>query len=142
MPSRMMLKLARYALVFAGGIGIGMLAHHLRSTRVHPHAFVFIVRLKFKPGAVTAFVERWAALASHCRQSEENTLTYELCYDLADEDTVMIYERYCSKADLTNIHNKSAPFARLNRWLASANIVLEREVLEYQESNIGYIVRR
>ena len=36
-----------------------------------------------------------------------------MCYDLNDEDTVMIYERYCSKADLTHIHNQSTPFTKV-----------------------------
>eukprot|EP01147_Barroeca_monosierra_P011050 gene11050-3119_t len=133
-----------YSSAFAailGGMVCGWLYHQLRFRKAHPHAFVFVVRIKFKPGAVGQFVERWASLAHHCREKEPNTLTYELCHDLNDSDTVLIYERYCSKADLTQIHNKSGPFIKLNKWLASANIVLERDVLEFQESNIGFITR-
>jgi len=82
------------------------------------NAFVLAVRLKIKPGTLGLFKEKWGALAKHCRSSAEpNCLSYELCVEKEDENSLLIYERYVSEEDLTGTHNASIPFKTFGKWL-------------------------
>ena len=87
------------------------------------------------------FLARWKELADHCYAHEPNTLTYELSISESEADTVIIYERYPTKSELDDPHTKSASFIELNKWMEQADIVDDKEVTSYRESNIGYHVK-
>lgn len=74
---------------------------------IHKGAFVLVITLKLQPGKVKDFLDAWADLAKYCRDNEPRTLTYEAAVSDKDDDTVLIYERYVNKKDLTEVRSKS-----------------------------------
>ena len=80
--------------------------------------YVLAVKLKVVPGTVEALKARWAVLAQNCRSSREpNCLSYELCVSEEDPNTILIYERYKTKEDLTITHNNQAAFKAFGKWM-------------------------
>jgi quinol monooxygenase YgiN len=116
-------KLLPYALgALAGAVLAVALGHILPCPvplkRDSKGVFVLVVRLKLVPGTVEAFKARWAVLAQHCRSSREpNCLSYELIVNEEDKNTVLIYERYVSKEDLTITHNNGEAFKAFGKWV-------------------------
>eukprot|EP00042_Codosiga_hollandica_P025111 m.109533 g.109533 ORF g.109533 m.109533 type:complete len:135 (-) comp51770_c0_seq1:71-475(-) len=102
-------------------------------------AFVYVVRIKTKPGKRDEWLSEWAKLAKHCRNNEPKTLTYEASTSAGDDvDSIMIYERYPTKASLENPHRVSAPFLALKKF---AHLVESASSEEFLETNLGYISR-
>eukprot|EP00055_Hartaetosiga_balthica_P000308 m.136221 g.136221 ORF g.136221 m.136221 type:complete len:157 (-) comp10517_c0_seq1:150-620(-) len=104
----------------------------------HKNVLVLLVHLKFKEGGLSQFLEKWTAVANHCREHEPNTLTYELSRSESDKNSVIIYERYIQKEDLAVTHNTSRPFTKLQEFLVETNIVESKSIEFFYESNIGY----
>ena len=89
-------------------------------------AFVLVIRLKTAPGMAKEWLAAWAPLAAFCRAHEPNTLSYEAAISDKDADVILIYERYVTKADLTEVHQQSALFLAFRAHPAQAH-VLEKE---------------
>eukprot|EP00730_Choanoeca_flexa_P010799 TRINITY_DN2110_c0_g1_i2.p1 TRINITY_DN2110_c0_g1~~TRINITY_DN2110_c0_g1_i2.p1 ORF type:complete len:160 (+),score=34.45 TRINITY_DN2110_c0_g1_i2:67-480(+) len=121
-------------------VGAGIAYYFSRASQPKK-AFVLVIKLKFEKGKRAVFLQQWQSLADYVHANEPNTLTYEASIDTQDDDTLFIYERYISKADLTGPHQNSQAFKQFNFWLEDANIVVEKEVWELQESNVGYAIR-
>lgn len=71
----------------------------------HKGAFVLVISLKLQPGKAKEFLDAWAPLAAYCRLNEPRTLTYEAALSDKEDDTILIYERYVAKHDLTEVRS-------------------------------------
>lgn len=100
---------------------------------------VLIVRIRVKPGCAARFRELWTPLAKYCLASEPGCLSYELSGGESDEDDLVIFERYSTKADLDVVHNSSAAFKEFQAALGAADIILERSRSSYTESGVGFM---
>ena len=103
----------------------------------HTDVFVLAIVLKVAPGRAAEWLARWAELAAHCAAHEPETLTYVACVSDKDPDTILIHERYVAKSSLTEVHQKSAPFAAFGEWARATNIVVSKEGASYIE-RAGY----
>ena len=105
-----------------GGLAAVVLGHFLPCPvplkRLTKKAYVLAVRITLVPGTIGAFTARWAALAAVCRSAAEpNCLSYELCVSEEDPNTILIYERYSTKEDLSITHRNTAAFKAFGKWL-------------------------
>ena len=71
----------------------------------HKGAFVLVITIKLQPGKAKEFIDAWTPLATYCRLHEPRTLTYEAAISDKEDDTVLIYERYVAKHDLTEVRH-------------------------------------
>ncbi len=115
-----------------------------RVRRSPPRVFVLAVSLKLDPaqGGATAWIREFRALAQHCYDAEPRTISYQLCVGEEDpESTILIYERYVTKEDLTGTHHASAPFKALGETIAERypNLILEKTRATYWETEVGYM---
>ena len=103
--------------------------------------FVLMIRLKVKQGKTKEWLDHWKILADYCKQHEPNTVSYEASIsDKEGEDNViLIYERYLAKKDLTDIHQKSAPFLEFQAKMKELDLIESKEGSSYYETNVGYM---
>lgn len=104
----------------------------------HKGVFVLLVNVEFatKENAL-AWLEAFTPLAEHCRLHEPNTLMYEAALDDTTGTKIVIMERYVSKADLTEVHQKSAPFIAFKDHPAQ-QLVINKSGQSYIETNVGF----
>ena len=136
---------------FAQGIlvGAGVAAAALllltRSAKKKPSSvFVLCVRIKLDPkkGGLVAFKESgFPALADHCYKHEPRTLSYILMEGEEDANEILIFERYATKADLTETHHSSAPFKAFGAALAASGLVLSKARETFIETDVGFMER-
>jgi quinol monooxygenase YgiN len=105
-----------------GGLAAVVLGHFLPCPvplkRLTKKAYVLAVRITLVPGTIGAFTARWAAMAAVCRSSAEpNCLSYEMCVSEEDPNTILIYERYVAREDLSITHRNTAAFKAFGKWL-------------------------
>jgi quinol monooxygenase YgiN len=83
---------------------------HPAAPKEHKKVFVLAVRMKLdkSKGGLQAFKEAFTSLAQYCKNSEPNTLSYELCAGEEDENEILIYERYIQKEDLSFITSRTS----------------------------------
>jgi quinol monooxygenase YgiN len=106
----------------------------------HKGVFVLLVNVEFANKEDTAaFLEAFKPLAEHCRLHEPNTLMYEAAVDDSTGTKVVIMERYVSKADLTEVHQKSAPFLAFKDHPVQ-KLVVAKSGQSYLETNVGFAV--
>lgn len=116
-------KLIPYAIGALAGACVAVVLGHVLPCPVplkrnSKGVYVLAVRLTLAPGTLEAFKARWAVLAANCRSSKEpNCLSYELCIKEDEPNTVLIYERYKTKEDLTVTHNAQPAFKAFGKWL-------------------------
>jgi quinol monooxygenase YgiN len=108
--------------------------------------FVLLVSMKLNPamGGLQTFKEAWSRLAADVKKREPNCLSYELCAGEEDENSIIIYERYVSKADLTLTHNEGIAFKAFGKRLGEGELkglVLEKSKEFYVETNVGFMSR-
>ena len=106
-------------------------------------AYVLIVQLAFESvDDKSKFIALWSELADYCRESEPNTLSYELAEsDESNGKSVLIYERYVCKSDLRSVHDTSPLKVALDGKLAAAGVkITEAKFSTFIESNVGYMV--
>ena len=109
--------------------------------------YVLLVQMKLNPalGGAKAFKAAWAALAADVKANEPNCLSYELCEDAADPDSIIIYERYVSPHDLDVTHAAGAAFKAFGKRLNEGELkglVLSREPKRFfWESTEGFMER-
>lgn len=131
-------------LLVAGGALVGAALTRLLSRKPapqHKSAFVLVITLTMESAAAaTEFLEAWRPLAEYCRAHEPETLTYEAAVCDANAAEVLIYERYTSRAGLTEIHQKAAPFLAFKNHAIHSKIVA-KQGKSYYESDIGFVTR-
>ena len=99
-----------------------------------------VIKLKTMPGRAREWIDAWTPLAKYCKEHEPRTLSYEASISDKEPDTVLIFERFVTKADLTDIHQLSAPFIAFRSHPAQS-VVLEKDGHSYYESNVGFMRR-
>ena len=123
------------------GVGGGWLFPHknqLNGELLQPSsAFVLLVHLEFASREDSeAWIKAWEPLGAHCRD-EPGCLTYDAVCDDGDGTRVSIVERYTCKADLTEIHQKSAPFLAF-RAHPVQQLIKSKSGQSYLETNVGF----
>lgn len=104
----------------------------------HPRAFVLLVHLTFATAAdAQTWLEAFRPLAEHCKLHEPRTLMYEAAVSDDDGTKVVIMERYTCKEDLTEVHQKSAPFLAFREHPVQ-KLVVSKSGQSYYEANVGY----
>ena len=103
--------------------------------------FVLMIKLKIKEGRTKEWLDHWQILADYCKSHEPNTVSYEASISdkPGEENVVLIYERYVAKKDLTEIHQKSAPFLEFQTKMKDLDIIESKEGSSYYETNVGYM---
>ena len=129
------------------GLALGSLLSYILQPKRNKYSNVYVlcVKLTLRPGGLDTFKEAWRKLANYCRDFEPNTLSYELLVSEHNEPNgpreVMVFERYITPKDLTDIHHKSEAFLNFNKFLATEcpNLVISKERATYWEQNIGFM---
>ena len=108
--------------------------------------FVLLVQMKLNAamGGAAALKAAWAALAEDVRKSEPNCLSYELCEDVDDPNSIIIYERYLHRSDLEGAHNSGAVFKAFGKRLGEGDLkglVVSKSKSFFVESNVGFMTR-
>lgn len=104
----------------------------------HKKAFVLLVHLEFASAAdAQTWIEAFRPLAEHCKAHEPNTLMYEAAVDDSEGKKVVIMERYTCKEDLTEVHQKSAPFIAFKDHEVQ-KLVVAKSGQSYYEQNVGF----
>ena len=101
---------------------------------------VLLVQLSFSSQADRdSFVASWSPLAAMVYAKEPRCLSYECCFATDDEKTLIIYERYRTKADLDGAHQESLKAHRLVAKKGAAPIT--KSLTHFTETNIGHMDR-
>ena len=108
--------------------------------------FVLLVSMRLNPamGGLKTFKEAWGPLAADVKKREPNCLSYELCSGEEDENSIIIYERYVAKVDLTSTHNEGVIFKAFGKKLGEGELkglVLEKSKSTFYETNVGFMSR-
>eukprot|EP00304_Pavlova_gyrans_P013707 CAMPEP_0206045788 /NCGR_PEP_ID=MMETSP1466-20131121/16855_1 /ASSEMBLY_ACC=CAM_ASM_001126 /TAXON_ID=44452 /ORGANISM="Pavlova gyrans, Strain CCMP608" /LENGTH=124 /DNA_ID=CAMNT_0053420741 /DNA_START=27 /DNA_END=401 /DNA_ORIENTATION=+ len=75
--------------------------------------FMLIVRLSFKTEAgVSQFLNDFSPMAAAVRDSEPNTLSYEVSQSEKNPLELVIVERYRTKADFVDVHRSMKHFIK------------------------------
>lgn len=106
--------------------------------------YVLLVQMKLNPamGGLETFKKAWKPLADDVRSKESNCLSYELCENEEDPNSIIIYERYTAKSDLTGQHNEGIVFKAFGKRLGEQDLkglVIEKSKSFYYETNVGYM---
>ena len=140
--------------VFAAGVlfGAGLLLGLVHIKLLTPswclpnkkRVYVLMVSMKLNPamGGLETFKKAWKPLADDVRSKEPNCLSYELCENEEDPNSIIIYERYIAKTDLTGKHNEGVVFKAFGKRLGEQDLkglVLEKSKSFYYETNVGYM---
>jgi quinol monooxygenase YgiN len=121
------------------GLFYAMQTSSTRET-VEKKAFVLLITMDFEVEAdVAKFQEMFTPLAKYCLENEPRTLSYELSLSDKDPKRILIVERYVCKADLTDVHQKSAPFLEFKRLMGEVDLKRKTEGHSYYETNVGYM---
>lgn len=82
-------------------------------------------------------------MAAHANSSAEpGCLSYELCVSEDDENDLLIYERYITKADLEGPHRAGVAFKTFGKWLnEESGILISKSNKSYIETNVGHMLR-
>jgi len=145
----------RYAAVFLGtalGAAIMLGLVHVKSLTPSwclpskKRVYVLLVQMKLNPamGGLETFKKAWKPLADDVRSKESNCLSYELCENEEDPNSIIIYERYIAKSDLTEKHNDGVIFKAFGKRLGEQDLkglVIEKSKSFYYETNVGYMSR-
>lgn len=103
--------------------------------------FVLAVQLKFPSiEKRNLYMELWRPLGQYCKHHEPATLSFELSVADSDPLTLLVFERYISKDDFTNVHRKSQAY---NNYKKEFTRYLQDKVnvtgQSYYESNLGFM---
>jgi quinol monooxygenase YgiN len=132
-------------LLLGAGVAAAALLLLSRSAKKRPSSvFVLCVRIKLDAakGGLVAFKQAgFPALAEHCYKHEPRTLSYILMEGEEDANEILIFERYATKADLTETHHASAPFKAFGAALAASGLVLSKSRETYIETDVGFMER-
>ncbi|GBF91913.1 hypothetical protein Rsub_04637 [Raphidocelis subcapitata] len=108
------------------------------ASRRHQKVFVLSVTLAFPSEAeLEAFLTVWRPLAEYVKRNEPRTLSFELCHADNDPLKIMVYERYVSKSDYTEVHRSSGPMRAFKEATAGMKFTVTGQ--SFYESNIGYM---
>ncbi|BDA42335.1 hypothetical protein COCOBI_03-2220 [Coccomyxa sp. Obi] len=84
------------------------------------------------------FLSLFEPLAKYVVQHEPETLGYEVAISDKTPLKILIFERYTSKAALTDVHQNSAPFKKFKQALEAANLEFASKTGEsYIECDMG-----
>jgi len=101
------------------------------------NAFVLLVNLEFESGFdKTRFERMFQMMAEYVKTNEPLTLSYEL----AEDDKVIIIERYSEKSAYLEVHKTSKDFLEFRNQFDTFNN-LKISGRSYIESNLGYMDR-
>ena len=111
---------------------------------IKKRVYVLLVTMKLNPamGGLETFKKAWKPLADDVRSKEPNCLSYELCENEEDPNSIIIYERYIAKSDLTGKHNEGIIFKAFGKRLGEQDLkglVVEKSKSFYYETNVGYM---
>jgi quinol monooxygenase YgiN len=144
MAARSLTPALTTGLLVAGGALVGAAVTRLLSRKPaqqHKGVFVLVITLTMESAAAaTEFLEAWRPLAEFCRAHEPETLSYEAAVCDSNPTEILIYERYTSRAGLTEIHQKGALFLAFKAHPIHARI-MAKQGKSYIESDIGYVTR-
>jgi quinol monooxygenase YgiN len=92
---------------------------------------------------VPHFIELFRPVATHVREREPHTLSYELMWSDKDPLRALVFERYRNKQeDFLVTHRSSEPFLRFRKQLQEMQDdgrVVELSGESYVESNVGFV---
>ena len=91
-----------------------------------PKTFVFLARFQCKPGKASALFDLLRPVCKHCEVSEPDTLQYEVLQSDQNPESVLLIERYTSRAAMLEPHKSSAAFQRFKRALEAADILADK----------------
>lgn len=126
---------AAYWLGVSHGGGVGPTRPQQR------RAFVLNVRLRFRSvGERDAWLAVWRPLAEAVRRDEPRTLAFELAVSDRDPTSVLVHERYASRADYVQTHRSTAAFCEFKARSAALPFFefISVEGESYLESGIGF----
>jgi quinol monooxygenase YgiN len=111
--------------------------------KLHKKVHVLMVELEFESQSDRdKFAAGWSHLAKVVYDNEPNCLSYEMCNSSDDATKVIIYERYVTRADLSGAHQQSL---RAHGELPVSHtgvVVKSKKLLHFDETNIGYMLKR
>lgn len=80
--------------------------------------FILGITVVLKPEVRQHWLDQWAILAQHVFDNEPSLMAYELLEVEGKENTFFVYERYCNKSHLHDIHQQSKVFKDFKGWCA------------------------
>lgn len=104
-----------------------------------PGPFVLAIKVQIKPELRDEWLQQWKVLAKHVREKEPKTLAYEVSEVEGQENTFLVYERYCTKADLHDPHQQSEPFRSFKQWCTETDPYVGKEGYGAFETKIGFM---
>mmetsp|Transcript_28313 Transcript_28313/g.76469 ORF Transcript_28313/g.76469 Transcript_28313/m.76469 type:complete len:149 (-) Transcript_28313:424-870(-) len=109
-----------------------------------PMPYVLIVSGTLKPGKMEEFKGYFQPLAEHVNKNEEGCLTYQLSIGEENPDSLVIFERYISKAYLEQVHWASPEFKKFQQNVQKADMWVEKSASKYNEAptpQFGFMAR-
>lgn len=101
--------------------------------------FALVVTIDFNDAkGLDTFLEVFAPLATHVKDNEPNTLTYDAFRSSSHANQIVIFERYATEADLKEVHWKSEPFLTFAGKLKESNIIKSKHARSYNEIGAGH----
>ena len=76
-------------------------------------------------------------LAQFVTENEPNTLTYAVFRSKSNSNEVLIFERYVTRADLEDVHEKSSQFQTFAAKLGESGILQSKTTRTYEEQQVG-----
>ncbi|KAF5842471.1 hypothetical protein DUNSADRAFT_7081 [Dunaliella salina] len=109
-----------------------------------PLPYVLIVYGTLKPGKMEEFKKYFQPLAEYVNANEGGCLSYQLSVGEENPDSLVIFERYISKAYLEQVHQESAAFKKFKEDVLSADMWVEKSASRYYEAptpQYGFMAR-
>jgi quinol monooxygenase YgiN len=100
--------------------------------------FVFVGKLRVRPGGAPRLLELARPLVEHARAREPQTIGYEVLLSDRDPDEVLMLERYTSREAMLDPHKRSAPFLEFKRRVDAENLLVSKAGSSWLGSGVGY----
>lgn len=111
-----------------------------RRNPVHRKAFVLAITVEFETEEDRdVWLKLWADTAKYVADNEPRTLSYETMIADTNPLKVMVFERYPSKSDLTDIHQVSAKYKEFKAMRSNFKFKTTVTGQSYLETNLGYM---
>ena len=106
-----------------------------------PQTFLFVGRLRCRPGGAPQLMKLLEPLADAVERSEPHTLTYQVLRSDRNSDELLLLERYRSRADMLEPHKSSPAFLEFKRQLALSGVVEEKSGSSWLSTEVGFASR-
>lgn len=104
--------------------------------------FIWIARLTCESSAArNEVLALFKPLAKYVYDNEPKTLSYLFLKSLDDDKDMAVFEIYENKAALTDIHHKSAEFAKFGQAVKEKNLVTGKTSSGFKSIGAGYLAK-